>query len=74
MRASAHGHGRKYETLCGLINALLLLLVGASVGVEALHRLAAPPLVHDARTRVLMGLFLKCAELSLLGVKREPRS
>jgi zinc transporter 5/7 len=48
---SAHfpfGFGR-YEPLCGLINALLLLLVAISVISEAVCRLIQPPLVDDTR-------------------------
>ena len=48
--SSAHPFGyARYETLCSLINALLLLLVAASVVVEAMHRMAAPPLINDER-------------------------
>jgi len=63
-RSHPFGYGR-YETLCGMINAVLLLLVATSVACEALHRLcgmihadlshealhrlAPPPLLTDTR-------------------------
>ena len=48
--SAAHPFGfARYKTLCALANALLLLLVAGSVAAEALHRLAAPPLIDDAR-------------------------
>ena len=47
-RTHPFGYAR-YETLCGMINAVLLLMVATSVAFEALHRLAQPPLLTDAR-------------------------
>ena len=48
--SKAHPYGyARYGTVCALVNALLLLLVGLSVGLEALRRLPRRSafLVHD---------------------------
>jgi len=47
-REYPYGYGR-FEVLCGFVNSLLLLLVAASVLVEAISRFRSPPVIDDAR-------------------------
>jgi len=58
------GYGR-CELVCSFVNALLLLLTAASVCIEALHRLGAPPEIDDRRLLAVASLGLA---VNLIGV------